>query len=172
MLKSNRCIALLLVLVLLCGMISAAQADVVTLGIYFCGRKVSADGTENIVRLDGTFRVLQNGEEAGTIEAGKETLTLTDTERIRIVPLAETIDPEWDLSNAACDVTPEAGSTYTVPVIVELPRLLPRQKRIQTSFRFRKMRTTMIRKSRKIMTMKRTTKRISMRNPHRSTTVL
>ena len=119
MLKSNRCIALLLVLVLLCGMISAAQADVVTLGIYFCGRKVSADGTENIVRLDGTFRVLQNGDEIGTIEAGKGTLTLPDTERIRIVPLAETIDPEWDLSNATCDVTPDGGSTYTVPVIVE-----------------------------------------------------
>jgi hypothetical protein len=84
MLKSNRCIALLLVLVLMCGMIPAAQADVVTLGIYFCGRKVSADGTENIVRLDGTFRVMQNGEEIGTIEAGKETLTLPDTERIRI----------------------------------------------------------------------------------------
>lgn len=119
MLKSNRCFAFLLVLALLCGMIPAAQAEVVTLGIYFCGRRTAADGTENIVRLEGTFRVLQNGEEAGTIEAGKETLTLTDTERIRIVPLAETIDPEWDLSNAACDVTPEAGSTYTVPVIVE-----------------------------------------------------
>ncbi|MBP5726469.1 MAG: hypothetical protein J6Y48_05280, partial [Clostridia bacterium] len=119
MLKSNRCFAFLLVLALLCGMIPAAQADVVTLGIYFCGRRTAADGTENIVRLEGTFRVLQNGEEAGTIEAGKETLTLTDTERIRIEPLAETIDPEWDLSSAACDVTPEAGSTYTVPVIVE-----------------------------------------------------
>ena len=119
MLKSNRCFALLLVLALLCGMIPAAQADVVTLGIYFCGRKTTTDGTEKIVRLEGTFRVLQNGVEIGTIEAGKETLTLPDTERIRIVPLAETIDPEWDLSNAACEVTPDAGSTYTVPVIVE-----------------------------------------------------
>ena len=119
MLKTNRCFALLLVLALLCGMIPAAQADVVTLGIYFCGRKTSEDGTEKIVRLEGTFRVLQNGDEIGTIEAGKETLTLPDTERIRIVPLPETIDPEWDLSNAACEVTPEAGSTYTVPVIVE-----------------------------------------------------
>ena len=119
MLKSNRCFAILLVLALLCGMIPAAQADVVTLGIYFCGRRISADGTENIVRLDGTFRVLQNGDEIGTIEAGKETLTLPDTERIRIVPLAETVDPEWDLSKAACDVTPDGGSTYTVPVIVE-----------------------------------------------------
>ena len=84
MLKTNRCVALLLVLAMLCGMITTACADVVTLGIYFCGRRTAEDGSEVIVRLEGRFRVMQNGEEAGTIEAGKETLTLNGTERIRI----------------------------------------------------------------------------------------
>ena len=119
MIKANRCIALILALALLCGMITAAHADVVTINIYFCGRKTGADGSETIVRLDGKFRVTQNGEDAGVIEAGKGTLTLADTERIRIVPLPETIEPGWDLSSATKDITPEAGGTYTVSVVVE-----------------------------------------------------
>ena len=120
MLKTNRCVALLLVLAMLCGMITTACADVVTLGIYFCGRRTAEDGSEVIVRLEGRFRVMQNGEEAGTIEAGKETLTLNGTERIRIVPMAETIAPEWDLSTATVEVSPEAGGTMTVPIVAEL----------------------------------------------------
>ena len=119
MIMKNRCIALLLVLALLCGMIMTAQAEVVTLGIYFCGRRIAEDGSETIVRLEGRFRVTQNGEEAGVIDAGKNTLTLAGTERIRIEPMAESIAPEWDLSGAAREVTPEAGGTMTVSVVVE-----------------------------------------------------
>ena len=47
MIKANRCIALFLALALLCGMVTTACADVVTLGIYFCGRKTAEDGSEN-----------------------------------------------------------------------------------------------------------------------------
>ena len=119
MIKANRCIALFLVLSLLCGMITAACADVVTLGIYFCGRKTAEDGTETIVRLEGRFRVTQNGEEVGIIDAGKNTLTLNGTERIRIEPMTETIAPGWDLRSAYQAVTPEAGGTMTVSVVVE-----------------------------------------------------
>lgn len=119
MIKTSRCIALLLVLALLCGMITTAGADVVTLGIYFCGRRIAGDGTEKIIRLEGRFRVTQNGAEVGVISAGKETITLYSTERIRIEPLPETISPEWDLSGAARDVIPEAGGTVTVSIVVE-----------------------------------------------------
>ena len=118
MIKANRCIALFLVLALLCGLMTAACADVVTLGIYFCGRRIAEDGSEKIVRLDDRFRVTQNGEEAGIIEAGKNTLTLNSTERIRIEPMAESIVPGWDLSTATRNVTPEAGGTMTVSVVV------------------------------------------------------
>ena len=41
----------MLILVLLCGLAAAARADVATLGIYFCGKRVAEDGTETIVRL-------------------------------------------------------------------------------------------------------------------------
>ena len=119
MIKASRCIALILVLALLCGMIQTASADVVSLGIYFCGRKTAEDGTEQIIRLEGRFRVTQNGEEVGIIEAGKDILTLDSTERIRIEPMPESIAPEWDLSTVAREVHPEAGGTTVVSIAVE-----------------------------------------------------
>ena len=81
MIKANRCIALVLILAMLCGMAVTAEADVATLGIYFCGRRTAEDGSEVIVRLQGRFRVTQNGEEVGTINAGKDTLTLNSTDK-------------------------------------------------------------------------------------------
>ena len=120
MIKANRCMALVLILALLCGMVTTACADVVTIGINFCGRRIAEDGSEAYVRLEGRFRVLQNGEEAGIIEAGKNTLTLNSADRIRIEPMAETIPPEWDVNTATADVTPEAGGTITVPIVAEL----------------------------------------------------
>ena len=116
--QGKRLIAYVLTVMLLTGMISAASADVVTLGIYFCGVKTAEDGTQETIRLQGKFRVLQNGQEAGIIEAGKTTVTLPGTDRIRIMPMPESISPEWDLSTAYCEVEPEAGGTTTVPVIV------------------------------------------------------
>ncbi len=120
MIKANRCIALILVLALLCGMTITASADVATLGIYFCGRRTAEDGSEVIVKLQGRFRVMQNGEEIGTINAGKDTLTLNSTDKVRIVPMAETISPEWDLNTATAEVVPEAGGTLTVSIVAEL----------------------------------------------------
>ena len=111
-------IACLLIMMLVCGMITVSSATVATLGIYFCGMRTAEDGTTATIRLAGQFRVLQNGREAGVIDAGKTTVTLPGTERIRIVPMPETISPEWDLSTAYCEVMPEAGGTTTVPVIV------------------------------------------------------
>lgn len=119
MVKTVRCIALILVTVMLCGMIQTAGADVVSLGIYFCGRRTAADGSQQIVKLEGRFRVTQNGEEAGIITAGKDILTLGSTERIRIEPMPESIDPEWDLSTVAREVYPEAGGTTTISIVVE-----------------------------------------------------
>ena len=110
---------MILVLALVCGMVQTAGADVITLGIYFCGRRTAEDGSQQIVRLDGRFRVTQNGEEIGVIQAGKETLTLTDTARVRIEPMPESISPEWDLSDAVKTVYPEAGGTMTVSITVE-----------------------------------------------------
>lgn len=118
MMKASRFTALILVVTILCGMVTFASADVVTLGIYFCGKRTAEDGTESVVRLEGSFSVTQNGEEAGIIQAGKTTVTLPGTGRIRIAPLPETISPEWDLRTAYMEVTPEAGGTTTVSVVV------------------------------------------------------
>lgn len=120
MTKSGRCILLFLILALLCGLIQTAGADVASLGIYFCGKKTAEDGTQQIVKLEGRFRVTQNGEEVGIIRAGKDILTLNGTERIRIEPIPESVSPEWDLSTVAREVLPEAGGTTTVSIVVEL----------------------------------------------------
>ena len=113
------CITLILTLALLCGLVQTAGADVTSLGIYFCGRKTAEDGTEQIVKLEGRFRVTQNGQEVGVIQAGEDILTLDGTERIRIEPMPESIAPEWDLSTVAREVFPEAGGTTTVSIVVE-----------------------------------------------------
>ena len=119
MTKASRFIVLILVAALLCGLIQTAGADVVSIGIYFCGRRTADDGTQQVVRLEGRFRVTQNGEEAGIIQAGHGILTLGSADRIRIEPIPESIDPEWDLSTAAREVRPEAGGTTTVSIVVE-----------------------------------------------------
>ena len=79
--KTGRILAALLILALLCGMIPAAGAEVVTVGVYFSGRRIAEDGSESFVKLEGSFRVIQNGLEVGVIRAGKDTLTLPDTRR-------------------------------------------------------------------------------------------
>ena len=114
----QRLFACALVMILVCGVITFSSAEPATLGVYFCGIRTAEDGTKVTVRLDGKFRVLQNGREAGIIDAGKTTVTLPETERVRLVPLPESVSAEWDLSTAYCDVVPEAGGTTTVPVVV------------------------------------------------------
>jgi len=116
--QGKRLIACVLVIILICGIMTVSSAEPATLGVYLSGVRTAKDGTKTTVRLDGKFRVLQNGREAGIIDAGKTTVTLPEAERVRIIPLPESISAEWDLSTAYCEVIPEAGGTMTVPVIV------------------------------------------------------
>ena len=99
--NTSRLMAFILAVAMLCGMITVASAEVATLGIYFCGKRTAADGSESVIRLSGQFRVTRNGEEVGVIDAGKTTVTLSGTDRVRIAPMPETISPEWDLRGAA-----------------------------------------------------------------------
>ena len=119
MTRANRWITLILAVLLLCAAAPAARADVVTLGVSFLGSVTAEDGTAQTVELEGRFRVTQNGEEAGIITAGKTTVTLNSTERIRLEPLPESIAPEWDLSGIAREINPEAGGTMTVSIVAE-----------------------------------------------------
>lgn len=115
---TSRLMALLLAVAMLCGMITVAAAEVATLGVYFCGKRTAEDGSESVIRLSGQFRVTRNGEEVGVIDAGKTTVTLSGTDRVRIAPMPETISPEWDLRSAYMEVQPEAGGTTIVSVTV------------------------------------------------------
>ena len=109
-----RFLCLLLTLLLLLPAVRQAEAEIVTLGIRLSG--VTED--ESTVQLSGRFRVWQNGQIAGTIEANGETLTLDSTERIRIEPVPESVDPGWDLTDAGREVIPEGSGTVMVPVVL------------------------------------------------------
>ena len=64
MMKASRFIALILVLALMCGTVQTANADVVTLGIYFCGRRTAEDGTQQIVKLEELTEAVKAALEA------------------------------------------------------------------------------------------------------------
>ena len=67
---------LLILCVAVMGLWTTAHADMVTVGIYLTGMVPAEDGSWNSVATDGDFRIYQNGQEVGTIAAGRETLTL------------------------------------------------------------------------------------------------
>ena len=99
---------------------TAAQAEMVTVGITLTGILPADDGTFRTVTAEGSFRVYQNGQEIGTIEAGRNTLTASSTERIRIEPIPQTFAPEWDLSTAYQHITLSGGGAQMIPVTVAL----------------------------------------------------
>ncbi len=110
---------ILVLCILLSGAI-AAHAEMVTVGISLTGVLPAEDGSVRTVRPEGKFRVYQNGEEVGVIEAGRGTVTIDTTERIRIEPIPQSFTPEWDLSGAY--VTPElkGAGAQMIPVTVTL----------------------------------------------------
>ena len=97
--KAARFLALVLCILLLGGM-TEAHAEMVTVGITLTGLIPDGNGSFRSVVPEGEFRVFQNGEEAGVIAAGRDTLTLNSRERIRIEPVPQSFAPEWDLSTA------------------------------------------------------------------------
>ena len=114
--KALRFISLVLCVLLLSGL-TAAQAELITLGISLTG-VVSEGGTVRTVTPEGKFRVYQNGREIGEIAAGRETVTVNNTDTIRIEPLPQTFDPAWDLSTAY--MTPDVSGSGSVIVPVTL----------------------------------------------------
>ena len=68
--KAKRPLALVLC-VLLAGGLTAAHAEMVTVGIVLTGLIPAENGSFRSVTPEGEFRVFQNGEEAGVIAAGR-----------------------------------------------------------------------------------------------------
>ena len=99
-------------LALVCSPLSA-RAAVVSLRVTVTGETTAPDGTALHVPLEGAFRVLQNGQDAGILRTG-EPMTLTDGERVRLEPLPETFQPGWDLSGAYATPDLSAGGEVTV----------------------------------------------------------
>ena len=115
--KAMRFGALVLCILLLGGM-TAAHAEMVTVGITLTGLIPDGNGSTRSVVPEGEFRVFQNGEEAGVIAAGRDTLTLNSRERIRIEPVPQSFATEWDLSTAYITPKLTGESIQLIPVTI------------------------------------------------------
>ena len=87
--KATRFLSILLCILLLAGTVHMGLAEAVTLNIYVSGEM---DTAGEYVKLDGRFRVWQNGEEIGEIQAG-ESITLPEGARIHIEPITGFFEP-------------------------------------------------------------------------------
>lgn len=112
--KATRFLSILICILLLAGMADTAMAEAVTINIYVSGE---TDTAGEYVKLDGRFRVWQNGEEIGEIQTG-ESITLPEGTRIHIEPVTGFFEPGWDLGDAYRDITVENGRSMTVPVVL------------------------------------------------------
>ena len=113
-------VALLLSIVLLTGTFNTALGgELTTLGVYFCGLVQRADGTNERVKLEGKFSILQNGEEIGTVQAGEESVILTSADPVSIRPILRTMPNGWKIPEDGLVFEPRNGGTVTVPFIVE-----------------------------------------------------
>ena len=115
--KALRMVSLALFVLMLLGM-TAAQAELITVGIRLTGVIQEADGSLRTVTPEGRFRIYQNGREIGEIAAGGETLTLNNRDRIRIEPLPQTFDPSWDLSTASLSPDLSGSGSAMIPVVI------------------------------------------------------
>ena len=117
--KAMRFLALILC-VLLTGVLVPAQAEMTMIGILLTGQIPAEDGSVRTVTPEGSFRIWQNGNEIGVIAAGRETLMLNSTDRIRIEPVPQSFTPEWDLSTAAVTTEISDSGVQWIPVTVTL----------------------------------------------------
>ena len=95
--KMIRPIAMLLTVLFLTGLGFAARAEVATIGVSFSGINEQDDGSFAVVQLDGSFRLIQNGEVVAVLRAGSDTVNVTSTERIRLEPVMEMEVCGWPL---------------------------------------------------------------------------
>ena len=108
--KATRFLSILLCALLLAGAVQTALAEAVTLNIHVSGETGTAG---EYVQLGGRFRVWQNGEEVGEIQAD-ESITLPEGARIHIEPVTGFFEPGWDLKDAYKDITTDSSMTVSV----------------------------------------------------------
>ena len=107
--RTARFVSLLLIAVLALGGMFSARGEAICLSVTLSGQTTDGEGNPAVIRLEGSFRVWQNGREVGVIRAWDGVLNLASSERVRLEPLPESIVPGWDLREAWADIQPENG---------------------------------------------------------------
>ncbi|MBQ6382754.1 MAG: hypothetical protein IJJ42_04065 [Clostridia bacterium] len=129
--KIRRLIALAAALLLVC-LCCAAMGEVATIGVSFSGMTEQEDGSYAVTSLSGSFRLIRNGETIAVLRAGEDTVTVSGTDRLFLEPVMETMPLGWDLSTAGMEITPPAGTTMFVPVVVYASKEAPKPAVIPT----------------------------------------
>ena len=112
-----RFVLLLLAMTLAAGLVTPAAADVMSLGVWLRGIRVLEDGSRVQVPVEGSFRVLQGGLEAGILQAGENPVAISGEGAVVLEPMAETFAAGWDLSGAVTTVAWTPGNV-TVPILL------------------------------------------------------
>ncbi len=113
-------IAILLSIILICSMLEVVFAgELTTLGVYFFGLVQKEDGSSERVKLEGKFRIVQNGTEIGTVQAGEESVLLTSAGTVTIQPILQTMPSGWQIPEEGMTFEPRTGGTVTVPFAVQ-----------------------------------------------------
>ncbi|MBE5789550.1 MAG: hypothetical protein E7325_07870 [Clostridiales bacterium] len=115
-----RFLSLLLALALLlpAGVLFPAAAETVSLRVTLAGIRTQ-DGLQVRVPLTGSFRLWQNGREAGSLQAGGSPALLSGTDPIRLEPMPETFTPGWDLTPAYCTLRDLKAGENTVEILLQ-----------------------------------------------------
>lgn len=119
--KATRFLSILLCALLLAGTVHSVLAEAVTLNICVYGE---TETDSEYVKLDGRFRIWQNGEEIGEIQANGA-ITLPEGARIQIEPVTGFFEPGWDLDDAYRDISIEGGRSMTVSVVLKRLKTAP-----------------------------------------------
>lgn len=121
MMKRYRVLALLLSMIMLCGLFAPAYGgELATLGVYFFGLQDREDGTQERVKLEGKFRIIQNGEEIMNIQAGEESALLTSSDPVTVIPVMSSMPKGWIIPEEGVTCEPRMGGTVTVPFMVNM----------------------------------------------------
>ncbi|MBO7662277.1 MAG: hypothetical protein J6U01_02805, partial [Clostridia bacterium] len=115
-----RFLSLLLALALLlpAGLSAPAAAETVSLRVILAGIRTQ-DGGQVRVPLTGSFRLWQNGREAGSLQAGGSPALLSGTDPIRLEPMPETFTPGWDLTPAYRTLKDLTAGENTVEILLQ-----------------------------------------------------
>lgn len=116
--KALQSILFALLTLTVAGALCVALAEPATVSVLFRGVTDMEDGTSSVTELEGSFRILADGIEVGTVASGEGILALDRTDHIRVEPMAETMPVGWQIPATISGLSLQPGQHNVVSVTV------------------------------------------------------